>query len=292
MTEMDGVARILAEAIEPLYGESLMALSQCLAASWMRQEPTGSRDDDIPVANAHLAYVVFSHGRAMRHLYDARDAEQMPTHLRPMFEAVIKSNYITHVKQERAADIFDILPFEQLRDANEYSRGAPFKDGLEQACLAVLRRRPKLLAKCSNRDAILGGKHPIPRKLLLKSLSFPHMDQMVGALHDFDPGWNPDLYPTIYRLCSKFIHGSVGFTRSAIGYVRPDATVAFNVEPNIDGAVEFLLQGSGYIMGSAGMVSHLFDLSMLPEETLNGWYERRNQVVADLRAIGYILQTT
>ncbi len=282
------------DAVVSLYADALRLLQDTLAAAWFTQNSTRDADANVRLSSAHLAYAIFSHGRAMKLLYDGGDAEQMPTHMRAMFEAMITLQYIILLHPEKAADIMDVVPFEQLRDANEYSRGTEFLAPLKEQCLEVIRRRPDVIAHRADKDDILAGNRSIPYGEIRKRMSFPNVKSMIHELHRFDPGWSPDLYTTIYRLGSKFNHPSGSVTRKAIAWIREDDSVAFGLEPSLAGGVDFFVQGSGYTIGTAGIIESLFELASREQlaEKYAEWIARREQVLEPLRQSGYIVHVT
>jgi hypothetical protein len=271
-----------------LYDTALELTQERLAAIWFHEAPTGDVTADLVTAQAHLAYTVLSNGRAARLLYSGGDADQIGSHVRPMFEAVLKASYLHALHRDRAADLIDILPFEQMRDLEDYSDAQRFLPAIRTACLAVLRRRPSLLANVPNAQRILAGELDPPYPRIRKMMAFPDIRAMLIELNRSDPNWSLDLYPTIFRLTSGPIHGSYGFTRGRLGFTDGLGLVAFDLAPRCDAAPDYLMQATGYLLGTAGRIEMLLGTTEVPSQDLRCVMNQREAMTREMLSSGYL----
>ena len=284
----DRLGQGVAVRIELLYADALSDLERRLHG--LEHYPKidfRDENDILKMATALFAFGVYGNGCAILTLYRSDVGRQIPAIVRSQFEAVLKLAYCEH-HSKKARDFVDSEPFVRWMTARGKKLRPELHDAVERDCLEVVRTRPELLKGIKLKDEILAGKIQMDydtHRAIAKKLDFPAVASVQEQLAKDDPGWTSDLYATVYRIGSLPTHHSIGFLRDAFADFNDDGTVRFSVEQHYDGAPDFVLQSSNYLIGMASKVAQRFGGNLDdPNDPLREIYDRQQQIVKELKA--------
>jgi hypothetical protein len=278
----------MARRIEVLYADALRDLKRRLQD--LERYPRADFHDETDVlkmSTALFAFGVYGNGCAILNLYRSDVGRQIPAIVRSQFEAILKLAYCEH-HPKKARDFIDSEPFVRWMTARGKTLRPALRDAVERDCLAVVRTRPELLKGVKLKDEIIAGKIQMDydtHRAIAKKLDFPPVGSLQAQLAKDDPGWTSDLYATVYRIGSLPTHHSIGFLRDAFVDVNEDGSVRFSIDQHYDGAPDFVLQSSNYLIGMASKVTQRFGGNLDdPHDPLREIYERQQAIVKELKA--------
>jgi hypothetical protein len=279
------------ERIEALYADALADLDRRLKG--LDPFPISDlnfADDEhlLKFVSASFAAGIYGNGCAILELYRADLGRQLPQIVRSQFEAVIKLEYCLHFRRKRR-DFVDAEPFVRWMTARGKALRPELSEGIVRDCLTVLRLRPDLLREERLRAEILAGKMPLPDRVykrIADKLDFDDVASMMAQLEKAAPGWTTDLYATIYRVGSLGIHHSVGFLRD-IFTDGGDGVIRFSADQHYEGAPDYLLQSSCYLIGVAGKLSGIFGADVSnPSDPLHVILAQQQEIARELKDKG------
>jgi hypothetical protein len=134
------------------------------------------------------------------------------------------------------------------------------RDSIDLECMEMVRSYPRLLDGMAHSQDILSGKLPLSdrdKRTIADQLDFKDLPQLRLKLDKVEPGWDTDLYATIYRLGSEYSHHSVAALREAL-QGETEETFRFDVDQHYDGAPDYLLQSESYLLGMIGRLDECF----------------------------------
>lgn len=126
--------------------------------------------------------------------------------------------------------------------------------------MEIVRANPRLVEDLENAHELLRGKIPLSdreKKAIADRLDFKDLPQLMQKLDKIEPGWDTDLYATIYRLGSEYSHHSVAALREAL-QGDDEATFCFDVDQHYEGSPDYLLQSESYLLGMIGRLDECF----------------------------------
>jgi hypothetical protein len=107
-------------------------------------------------------------------------------------------------------------------------------------------------------------------------------------LDKVEPGWDTDLYATIYRLGSEHSHHSVATLREAL-QGETEATFRFDVDQHYEGAADYLLQSESYLLGMTGRLDECFaDTATEESEDALQLFNEHQAIVKHLKDAGLV----
>lgn len=252
----------------------------------LRREPVSFVEDDnrLKWITALLGYGVYGHALAIRCLFDGSVGRQIPDHVRAQFEASVKLAYVEHFP-EAARDFLDIEPFERWFLASERTTlRAELRQAVDRDCLEVIARRPDLVADAPDRARILSGQSAPNHRAIYRRLQLPKISAVIDRLNARDPKWTRDLYGVIFRLGSLGTHSSILHLRAA--FVEDATGFAFDVSQDWDGAADYLLQSTNYLLGFIFKVATRFNrFDDALQDRTKAIFDRHRQLAIRLGAI-------
>jgi len=279
----------MASRVEALYADALAELKRRLNALDLfpvRNLDFSNEDHILKFVTSLLAAGAYGNGCAILHLYRGDIGRQIPPIVRSQFEAVVKLTYCEYFPR-KARDYVDSEPFERWMTARGKNLRPELQAAISNDCLTVLRLRPNLIKDEKFRSEILAGKMPIPEKAykrVAKTLAFDDLASLMRAIDEKSPGWTTDLYATVYRIGSLGIHQSVVYLRDAFS-IGAGGEVRYCADQHYDGAPDYLLQSSNYMIGLAAKVAQRFGGGPDdPGDPLRELYERQQEIVRELKA--------
>lgn len=249
----------LADRIEANY-EKCLALLRCRldARSDLAIRKAGEHWN-IELATCLFAYGIYGNGCAILALYRADIGRQMPAIVRAQFEAVVKQAYCKHFPN-KAADFIISEPFRRWMTARGVTLRPELRNGIDIECMEMIRAYPRLLDGVAHAQDLLDGKLSLTdrdKKTIADQLDFKDLPQLMLKLDKLEPGWDTDLYGTIYRIGSEHSHHSVAALREAL-QGETEATFRFDADQHYEGAPDYLLQSTSYLLGMIGRLDECF----------------------------------